>query len=170
MASFKSTHLFANSIDGVNTDNFLTKSTNQTINSVLRFTNLDAENVNCETVNGINITNDAATVDETNKEVTILGPVRAVSIEVAGDIYIDGPINTTEFHIQGTSVEDLYQFYHEKVTIEGDLHLNNILLSDGTSVFVNEELFTFNMLEKFWLKNKRQVSILDLFLLHNLMP
>lgn len=168
MASFKSTHLFADSISGVNTDNFLTTTTNQTITSVIRFVNVDAENVICETVNGVNITKEAAIVDETIKEVKIQGPVKAVSIEIDGDMYIDGPINETAFHVQGTSVEDLYQFYHEKVTIEGDLYLNNILLSEDASVFVNEELFTMNMLDRFWLKNKRQVSVLDLFLTCNL--
>lgn len=63
-------------------------------------------------------------------------------------------------HVIGTNESDLLQIYNKKVTIKGNLHINNLLLQPDVKMRIKDEIFSYNIPDEYWTKSTNQVIIL----------
>lgn len=57
-----------------------------------------------------------------------------------------------------TNKSELYQRYHGKVTVHGNLYVNSFSISPNTTVTLNGTTFPMEALNQYWTKDGNQVS------------
>ncbi|RZC34014.1 uncharacterized protein BDFB_000847 [Asbolus verrucosus] len=136
--------------------NFLTTSTEQTINATIKISKILAKNVKTNTVNGLSFKNAVATFDD-----SFTGPASIKNIEVKNNLEMRGKVDKrflrmNRTHIIGTNESDLLQRYNGKVTIKGNLILKNLNLGKSAKIVVSDEDFN-PKIDQFWTKTTQQV-------------
>lgn len=100
---FNTYYLHSNNIAERSVDAALTSTTDQNIYATVHFANVDVPNVICNTINGINITKEAAVSNELNEE-TIRGIANRQDIimhHVNFFRLVPGPVNAMNINIHG---------------------------------------------------------------------
>uniref|UniRef100_A0AAR5PVR9 VWFD domain-containing protein n=1 Tax=Dendroctonus ponderosae TaxID=77166 RepID=A0AAR5PVR9_DENPD len=143
---FTTTHLKAGRINGVDPKNFMTTSTDQIINSTIQFNNIQAFKLDSKLINGQNPANFA----QIDQNVTVKGPVKIQNIAVENNLIIRDKDNSF------TNKTELHQRYHGKITVHGNLYVNNFSILPNTTVTLNGNTFPMEALNQYWTKDGNQ--------------
>ncbi|EFA11168.2 hypothetical protein TcasGA2_TC004775 [Tribolium castaneum] len=133
---------------------FLTTSTDQTINSTITIPKIFTHDVKTATINGADFAN-LATLNG-----TITGPVTIKDLNIRHNLELEGEISP-EFlqinntHIVGTHESDFFQRYDGRVKIAGNLYLRDLELGKSAKMRLSGAEFEPEM-GRFWSKSGQQ--------------
>lgn len=143
--------LQSTSLEGKHVNDLFTTSTDQKITNAITFPNINANNVQTNQVNSIDIELAVAT-SSSNALHEIRGPVSIKNMAVFGNMHFtdslkaqfdDTPLNTLQIY--------------DKVKIVGNLNLKNFKSFTNANITVNGKLFNKKIMKGYWLKKKQQV-------------
>ncbi|XP_045481889.1 uncharacterized protein LOC123686020 [Harmonia axyridis] len=157
MKAFHAKKLYVSTLNGIDVNNFMTKTTPQTVN-----TSLDIKEINMHSNLIVNILNGLAPSEEiaTIHSPTLKGPVSFETVHIIGNLIANYTKPTDkEQHIVGTKESDFLQVYRNKIKIKGNLRLKNLRTLESLMITVgkNSEPFNLNVINKYWMKSVNQV-------------
>ncbi|XP_044765962.1 uncharacterized protein LOC123322163 [Coccinella septempunctata] len=158
MRTFDTKNLYVSSLNGIDANNFMTKKTDQTIDSILDIDQVHMKsNMVVNRINGLNPSEDIVTV----KNPKVKGPVSIESLRIMGSLTLNytNASSSEDQNIVGTKESDLVQNYHNEIKIVGNLRLKNFRNLNSLRIIVGEgqEEFNPNFPEKYWMKSVNQV-------------
>ncbi|KAF7274468.1 hypothetical protein GWI33_012887 [Rhynchophorus ferrugineus] len=147
--ALESKQITVRNINWINTDDLMTKTTDQVINSSIEFNYIKAFSIRCNTTNDIDITKAV----RTNQNGSIIsGPVQLDNADIKGNLQL---IGNSSYH--GYSQSDFIQIYDKNVIIKGNLIVRNLTIQPNTTIFINNNKYSFNDLHRYWTKNTNQI-------------
>ncbi|KAG5899454.1 hypothetical protein JTB14_015307 [Gonioctena quinquepunctata] len=157
-SKLKTMNLNTTTLNGVETEDLLTISTDQIIHSDVKFNRIFIRNITAETVNDINLLESAVSYED---EETIRTPVTFEKLNIVKDLEIAGKFDDSLFwkngdHIIGTIESDLLQRYDGKVKIKGNLYLRNLALQPKTTLVVSGNKMDADIANIYWTKSTNQ--------------
>lgn len=164
---FKATKLDAKDVNGIRTQFFLTKTTDQVVKSKINFGILNSNKLHCSYINGINLTSDTISLSDKDKLIRgnykiksklaklntyfflPTGPVTIDDVTVQKDLYAN---------IENSTVKPKFQQIYKTVKITGVVRIENLHFQPKVSLTINGKSFNINDISnRFWLKHTDQV-------------
>ncbi|CAG9855477.1 unnamed protein product [Phyllotreta striolata] len=154
-SEIKTKHLVTKKIKDTDANDLFTTTTDQIIESNMKFSHIFTKELNVETVNGIRIPEDVVLLNETT---TIEGPVIMNKVEVLGNWTKSENISFLRENsdIVDKIKSDQLQIYSGNVTINGNLYVPSLSLLPAAKLMVSDNEVNSNFGNIYWTKNTHQ--------------
>ncbi|CAG9816474.1 unnamed protein product [Phaedon cochleariae] len=156
-SKIKTEHLNVEKLNEEAVEDFLTKSTDQTIHSDIIFNRIFAGNISAQSVNGIKLSESAVWFGKNDS----IGPITIDKLNVENDLEISGKVDDFLIlkdgnRILGTNESDLLQQYEGTVRIKGNLYLRNLTLQPNAKLYLSGNEVEPDIQNIYWSKSTNQ--------------
>ncbi|XP_077291132.1 uncharacterized protein LOC143914706 [Arctopsyche grandis] len=159
LSNLNVTSLHTDLMENSKVEEFMTKTTEQTVTSTIKIDRLLSKTINAKSINTLKLNDDVAIIGRKN---VVKSPTTVFDLDVAKDLRLNcGSQNQSFCNIIPTKPEDLLQMYNGPVTIVGTLTVPELRFTKHARMKIDEIPFHTEIESLFWMTDKSQVITSD---------